>query len=1339
LPWGGEITERPIRVLVDISNPDDLETKYNLPQADVALERAALEEAFFGVPGVQVDFLDKPVTLERMEEKLRQGYHVLHFLGHGAFSVKRQQAALYLQDTFGHAARVLDDDIANMLTRQGVRPRLMFLAACQSAMRSSADAFRGLGPKLVQAGVPAVVAMQDFVSVETARKFSSTFYRRLMEHGQVDLATNEARSTLLTAGRPDAAVPVLFMRIESGLLWSECVPQVVHEYLSAMRDYCASLPYLSLHDIRPPKTLDEVYIPLKARPQPRKDEKQERDEDADRDKECARREVLRSESLSIAEVMSQRDQPHVLILGEPGAGKSTLLRQMAERAWNAPDKIGLDAPCLPILIPLRRLATAEGALEERFNRALTAELTLTQALPQGFFTDWPKQTGANWLLLLDALDEVPAEPRAQLMQWLKGLLSRIGQNRVVLTSRPSGYMQDELDEKLFGHYDLLPFTPEQTGEFALRWFDRDQAKADRFLQELDRVRARDLRGTPLLLTIAAKVYLEEGTLPERRSGLYEQFVDIWLGEAKQRGLRAELGEPVCDVTKFALARLALAMTEQPAQTEASLSKVAADYLRDAVPFTSERAEIAGEKFLKVMARRSGVFTRRGDVYDFIHPTFREYLVAWTVVRESKRDSAYDLEHVWQQAVSRWADDNWREVALFALSLLSDAGQGVTALIRMWQQNVVGLHFAGAVLAEQVKVDKRLCDGIIDGLFTSIPSEKFWTPSSAINLLGRLRPYPRAGDRLLALVSDYRVNWWMSERVPEALGQLGRAGDLQALAHDEKMDERVRERAAEALGQLGQTEEAAPILLAMVRDDTVEGMVRERVPKALGQLGRADDLLAIARDDTVDKRVRERAAEALGQLGQTDEAAPILLAMARDDKVEVRVRVNAAEAMSQLGRAGEAAPILVALAYNDKVDVYERQRAAEMLGQLERAGEAAQAWRALVYDDRVGVHERVRAAEALAQLGQTDEATSILLTFTYDEKVDAYRRVGVAEALGRLGRVNEATSILLALGCDEKVDAYRRVGVAEALGQLGRVEEATRILLALAHDDKVNVYARQSAAKALDQLGQADQAKPILLALARDEEVDGWARVDVAETLGRLGLVDEATSILLALGRDEKVIVYQRIRAAEALEGLGQVNGSVRVWLVLACDDRMGVNERERAIKALGQLGRADEAAPILLSVMRDEKVETSIRLRAAESLGKLGRANDLMAVVCNGKMDEWVRERAAEALGKLGLTDEAAPTLLALACDDNVENRMRMRAAEALGQLGLASEAAQAWLALVRDGKMDGWIRERAAEALGWFADASILLVLEQIAQEDKSEYVRRNVRQSIERIHQRA
>ena len=55
--------------------------------------------------------------------------------------------------------------------------------------------------------------------MSSGKGLAGAFYRRLAAHGQVDRAVNEARSTLITANRPDAYLPVLFMRMASGLLW----------------------------------------------------------------------------------------------------------------------------------------------------------------------------------------------------------------------------------------------------------------------------------------------------------------------------------------------------------------------------------------------------------------------------------------------------------------------------------------------------------------------------------------------------------------------------------------------------------------------------------------------------------------------------------------------------------------------------------------------------------------------------------------------------------------------------------------------------------------------------------------------------------------------------------------------------------------------------------------------------------------------------------------------------------------------------------------------------------------------------------------------------------------
>ncbi len=118
-------------------------------------------------------------------------------------------------------AALVARQLANGDPQDPDRLRLVFLVSCESATRATADAFRGLAPALVDAGVPAVVAMQERVTVSAARAFSQTFYARLLEHGQVDLAGNQARAALLTAGSHDAATPVVFSRLRSGKLFEQ--------------------------------------------------------------------------------------------------------------------------------------------------------------------------------------------------------------------------------------------------------------------------------------------------------------------------------------------------------------------------------------------------------------------------------------------------------------------------------------------------------------------------------------------------------------------------------------------------------------------------------------------------------------------------------------------------------------------------------------------------------------------------------------------------------------------------------------------------------------------------------------------------------------------------------------------------------------------------------------------------------------------------------------------------------------------------------------------------------------------------------------------------------------
>jgi tetratricopeptide (TPR) repeat protein len=214
------IGTRPIRMLVAIANPDGL-VDYRLAPIDVAAERRAIEESLarIGRSNMTVTFLPEPVTLAGIDAALKEGgYHILHIVAHGLYHPTRARAILFLSDATNRVARVAEVEFAEMFARQREQLRLVFLASCQSATRSPADAFRGFAPRLIAAGVPAVVAMQDLVPAETARAFAATFYRSLLEHGRVDVAGNAARSELLSQSPVAWGVPVVFSRVANGVL-----------------------------------------------------------------------------------------------------------------------------------------------------------------------------------------------------------------------------------------------------------------------------------------------------------------------------------------------------------------------------------------------------------------------------------------------------------------------------------------------------------------------------------------------------------------------------------------------------------------------------------------------------------------------------------------------------------------------------------------------------------------------------------------------------------------------------------------------------------------------------------------------------------------------------------------------------------------------------------------------------------------------------------------------------------------------------------------------------------------------------------------------------------------
>lgn len=225
-PVGPPPRRQALRVLVMIAAPPLLADAYG--KVDVEKERRTAAAALEPL-GLQLDFLvtnpASRATLAALLERLEAGYDFVYLICHGTFL--KGTPRLLLEDEAGQGTLAPVEPLLDRVRHLGgKRPRLVVLTACESGgtgerLPASNSALAALGPRLVQAGVPAVVAMQGQVRMETAAEFLKTFFREICDHGVVDLAGTPARSGARAAQYADWWMPVIFMNLKDGRLWGE--------------------------------------------------------------------------------------------------------------------------------------------------------------------------------------------------------------------------------------------------------------------------------------------------------------------------------------------------------------------------------------------------------------------------------------------------------------------------------------------------------------------------------------------------------------------------------------------------------------------------------------------------------------------------------------------------------------------------------------------------------------------------------------------------------------------------------------------------------------------------------------------------------------------------------------------------------------------------------------------------------------------------------------------------------------------------------------------------------------------------------------------------------------
>jgi HEAT repeat protein len=545
------LTKRPIRMVVAISSPSNLPTGLSSIDAKKELQSLCRSLREVQTPGkLHVTILpgSNGITDKYRQQLINEGFVVkngattlkivqnqllncdlFHFLGHGVFVPGKASgsSALYLEKPDGSVQLAKDDDIINGLGDGSKVPRLVFLAACESARRTadSLEAFVGLGPKLVQAGVPAVVGMQDLVPMQLAQKLTSRFYQGLLEHGFIDQALTDARLPLFENRHADWSIPVLFMRIRNGRLFA---PDPLRTLLgeiaeSSDRFFADKELSLPLDVIRLSGDQDRGTLI-----------RMERDTTPGNDFKLAVEEVFNND----------RETKHrlAILLGEAGTAKSTHLKHLAgylaKRTLSAPDAHAI----VPIFTHLGNFFKLDIGFQESFHAFLLWSMQkLLPELDGKQFDDWLRDPqGPTFLFLIDGSDRLDDSKRATVLEQLDLFSKRHPRHCYLLVCDLSHFSGVQLQVS-----DYLVVKPMSQARLKTYLHNLPDKQGRGLYKKLEKARLFDLASLPWIL-VKMLAQVRRGIIPKSRTGVLGNLMQEMLARApNEKGLRTRAARTLC--------------------------------------------------------------------------------------------------------------------------------------------------------------------------------------------------------------------------------------------------------------------------------------------------------------------------------------------------------------------------------------------------------------------------------------------------------------------------------------------------------------------------------------------------------------------------------------------------------------------------------------------------------------------------------------------------------------------------------------------------------------------------------------------------------------------------
>ncbi|MFI6879384.1 trypsin-like peptidase domain-containing protein [Streptomyces sp. NPDC050400] len=1089
------------------------------------------------------------------------------------------------------------------------------------------------------------------------------------------------------------------------------LPGPVRKVLDRQRVDLDDLPIRSREDRRT-RRLSTVYIRqvLTRTPDEESDTHWDREQLVDVDPELAKALAIREQEAAtggpprqLREVLDALLAPatkgHLLVEAGPGAGKSTLLYSCAldygRDVEASADSVGR---AVPLWATASQLAGDGHSLESAAAAATgldTGDGTLPELPP-----------GAGWLLLVDALDEVPHDQRSRLIHRLADG-TRPGRRTpltVLLTTRPDQDARIELGKAGFSGYALEPFDRPRLEQFVHTWFEDDGRPdlATEFLRQMDATELGELLRTPLLATVTTIVYgnAPDSPLPDNRWALYEQYRAHLLAAKSEQAER--LWQDLHGRAGTS-ARARAAVVYLRRHLTALVTHLAYAYVVDE---TDELAPVAErwwrETAVDEQGRRfgaapplagwtgaitdallvTGLLVRRGRDLQFLHTTFAEHLAAERLVDELPDD--FDPGHPrWRVAlltasgVANSPLAHLHRIALVHYGHRSDRGG---RRLLDWLQQGPYMHqlLAGELLGARCPADERHYRKLMEVAAT----RRADAAAQLIQQLGTIR-YDVVREQFLTITRDARSPHWSIAMTVLAEHDPAMAAELlsQAAAGPGTTPEHLY-RTAVVLWDLGGERTEAAVEAMSVVALHPQTSTYDRAAAARMLASRGGDRTEVAAQAYrhllwTDRYRRYEAYAGLVALGgpYVDEAARGMIASLRDDlSTSLMPWMTTARALVVLGQPyiGEAAEGLLEQLREGRpgrTPFAEVFRALTVLGQS-YAESAVRTAVARVGDPQLDDFDRDTVARALVQGGEpyAEQAATGWRAVLLDRAAEPSARISAAVALKVGDRwssdVEDALRGLVAgpvLGTEERDRVNALLGEG---GEGARTSDLDplKYLRSLVDTESFFVFFRRLRSAPLRAARKDPVAGMVLLLLASVEDAYGRFQMDTRQR--RLDNHPVARGLVVEALRDRVTdpAAESRITALRVLLGFGvevpegpDTPDLLRSLLLTPAAVEWGFARAVAAVEGLGEAVR-DRVTGGVRATLGAAGASAEERQSAVRALRELGgnqaesAAAELRAAATAADASDEVRMSAVRGLLALGgrytPTDETALRLV---------------------------------------------------------------------------------------------